>query len=147
MHETAGVVDGFILGGSMPQLSESFMIFLRRYWWICLGDTLIRPWLWGSAPRHLMGKLRSSWKNRQGNSETKSLPLMEALSMALTEEAKGKGAAKDLLLAFERAIAPDSDEYVTSVNKRNDRAVQFFEKMGFEVYRDDGSSMTFRKKL
>jgi ribosomal protein S18 acetylase RimI-like enzyme len=147
VHETMMGPDGFVLGGKEDELSSRAMVFLRTHWMRCLWDTLLRPKLWITAPRRAIRYIYAARRNSTKNDKPLEKSFMEILSIAVAEGAKGKGVAATLIGAFEQKIKDSEDVYELSVAKTNARAIRFYEKMGFEVFRDTGISLILRKKL
>jgi ribosomal protein S18 acetylase RimI-like enzyme len=64
------------------------------------------------------------------------------------KEVMGRGIAVALLDAFERVIRDNRiEEYGLSVFKTNQRAIHFYEKMGFTVDDENNRSIYFSKRL
>ena len=147
VHETTTELDGFVLGGRLMDLSNCARVFLRRHWLCCLWDTLLRPRLWLDAPRRAMSYIIPVRTGSNGCDEPPEPFNMAILSIAVAEEARGKGVAAALLGAFEQEIMDRVDVYGLSVAKDNPRAIRFYHKMGFELQQETPVSFVFQKRL
>ena len=146
-HETTAGPDGFVLGGKVTDLSNCTTAFLRHTWLRCLWDTLLRPRLWLDAPRRALKHIIPDRTGSSGRNEPPGTSTVAILSIAVAEEAKGKGAATALIGAFEQEIMDSEDVYGLSVAKDNPRAIRFYKKMGFEIQQETPVSFVFQKRL
>jgi GNAT superfamily N-acetyltransferase len=148
VHDGANGFDGFVLGATSEQLSTCKHIFVCGNLVRCVWETLLRPPLWWEATRRGFSNIVIPRFVRVEQSETPALPDLQILSIAVTQESMGSGAAAALIGAFERAAREANfHEYGLSVVEANRRAVRFYEKMGFEFVKRSEPSLCLRKPL
>lgn len=148
VHETAGYVDGFILGTTAGEQATSRAAFLRANWWRCLWETLVRPSLWLESARRIFANHHIFRVETARPNESSASPSINILSIAVRTEAMGTGLAASLVEAYQQSLQEKNmTEYGLSVAKDNHRAIRFYRKMGFEITGDDGRSLALRKRL
>ena len=70
------------------------------------------------------------------------------LSIAISNEAKGKGIANILLDSFEKMLKEDNiKKYFLSVKKSNIRAIKFYKKHNFYIEKENETGMEMCKVL
>jgi ribosomal protein S18 acetylase RimI-like enzyme len=150
VHESEGIVDGFILGGEDRELDRCRTAFLHRNVIRCLWETLVRPSLWFEAVRRTLGNLPLTRRRTQPDElkPLKGSPFIDVVSIAVSPSEMGKGVAAMLITAFEQAIqAKHVQKYGLFVMRDNVRACRFYQKNGFQVADDSGVSLFLIKKL
>jgi ribosomal protein S18 acetylase RimI-like enzyme len=133
---------GFVLGGPSGQLAAAQRRFLTSHLVVYALETLRRPALYAPALRRLVALLGSHVHSPKPTSDAD----VNLLSIAVTSDAKGTGAAEMLLHSFEQAIYP-APGYSLSVLKTNPRAIRFYEKHGFLLDHGDEGTLHFVKSL
>jgi ribosomal protein S18 acetylase RimI-like enzyme len=148
VHETAGRVDGFVLGATNGEQAASRAAFLHAHWGRGLRETLVRPSLWRETARRILLNLRSFRSGTSGSTQSSVSPSISIVSIAVSPEAMGTGLAAALIEACEQSLRERRlAEYGLSVAKDNPRAIHFYQKMGFEITLDDGQTLSLCKRL
>ncbi|WP_158560387.1 GNAT family N-acetyltransferase [Paenibacillus contaminans] len=142
VSETAGVINGFVLGGMNRDLELAKQRFLsankRQY----VAETLTTPGLYLPVIQRVSKNLT---KSKEESVSPSKIPF-RLLSISVSSHAKGRGVAEKLVQAFENEIA-SLTAYGLSVKKTNERAIGFYHKMGFEVEVEQPDCYYFVKKL
>jgi ribosomal protein S18 acetylase RimI-like enzyme len=142
VHEGLEGIDGFVLGGDAGEIAACLRAFVRGHLAACFWRALRRPQLFGAALRRAARTLF-----RRGRNQAPEAPPTTLLSIAVTEEAVGKGVAAALVRGFEDAIRPRAGLYGLSVLKGNARGMAFYRKVGFRVRCQIGSTVYLEKSL
>jgi ribosomal protein S18 acetylase RimI-like enzyme len=137
-----GRLAGFVLGGTKTVLDRNRRRFVTRHWAAILLGVVRRPEIWGQA----ISRGRSMLLSRGHHAGFVSSAETRLLSITVADSAKGRGVAKELVYAFERALG-STDRYGLSVHDDNSRAIGFYEKMGFQLEGKAGGSAFFLKLL
>ncbi len=142
VHVGKSGVDGFVHGGLSSLMAAGRKEFFLTNMGRCFWSMAIRPPLCWSAVKSLTG-----WRFRNRQSR-EAPPDCWLRCLAVDRAVEGTGIGAVLVEAFEYAIrVTHAREYGLSVNKSNRRAIQFYEKMGFEVERETEKSFCYRKRL
>jgi len=144
VHSTNAQVDGFVLGGSHRELKRCKLAGLRKRPLLYFMDIVRRPDLWWRATRPIAKLLGNRLVPAIGASPREEYRL---LSIAVAPEGTSRGIGQALVRGFEEAIREVSNSYDLRVLKNNDRAIRFYEKLGFEHVGETSCSWTFRKTL
>jgi len=146
VHDAANGIDGFVLGGEGGRLTAAKAAFLRAHLLRCLWETLLRPHVWWQEGRRRIAALVVS-KQGVEIQDPPERPTFRLLSIAVADEAVGKGVASELVRAFDRTIRHHTTRYRLCVGKDNSRAIRFYEKMGFVHVKEDGETIEFKRQL
>lgn len=144
-----GKVSGFVLGGSSKNLQSTRKKFVRENVPSLLWATFISPKLWREAIRRFIAMF-STRSSKHSQSQTTLLEEETAiciLSIAVSPELRGTGTAMDLLNFFENSLPHTLTSYWLAVKSENLRAVSFYKKMGFEVFKEEEGLLYLRKYL
>ena len=121
-------VEGFVLGGFSDKLNACSGMFLKSYIVSYTFEILCRPTTWWDTGARIINILKSRLKKSNANPSSARFRL---LSISVSKELQGKGTARELVLAFERAIPRHVNIYGLSAHANNYRAIGFYQKMGF----------------
>jgi len=108
-----------------------------------LVATLVRPKLWLEVARRI--PLILPKKKESGNNQSEAA--WRLLSIAVSEEAKGKGIADSLLASFESEVSSAASSYGLSVHDDNTRAIAFYRRSGFTEEGRSRGLVFFIKRL
>lgn len=144
---------GFILGVESDISSKAKSDFIKENKYILMQYVISRifskKFILKFFPRFI-NLVKSSFLNRLNKKETtisleKSFQL---LSIAVSNEEKGKGIANILVGNFEKMLKKDSiKKYFLSVNKSNIRAIKFYKNNNFYIEKDNKTSIEMCKIL
>lgn len=134
--EENGQIVGFVLGGEWKKISESLSAFMKKNIVRSLIESLIRPKTWKKS----IQKFLSLFSRREGDPHNlDNIEQFTLLSIATGKKVQGKGIGSGLVSAFNEEIIKKTDRYYLSVQDTNDRAINFYKKLGFvEAYRCPG---------
>lgn len=133
-------VNGFVVGGKSEDITSCRTSFLTRNILHIVIETLLRPRIYHEALRRLRYFLRST--NQPALLDVR----VGLLSIAVSEDAKGRGVAINLVETFEKNLK-DCLSYKLSVMKDNSRGRAFYNKMGFTFAGEGGESIVLVKRL
>lgn len=140
VSEEDEIINGFVLGGMSQDLNRAKAVFVKKYRLLYLFDTAIRPWVYMDA----LARIKTLFAIREQGNGKVSNDSIRLLSIAVSLDAQGSGVATKLVRSFEEAISPWKS-YGLSVLSHNLRAQAFYQKNGFIIEREDGSSIYLRE--
>jgi ribosomal protein S18 acetylase RimI-like enzyme len=96
--------------------------------------------------------LRQTWVKREKkvtvNNDLPSFKVLSLLSICVAKNAKGTGVSKALVEEFEKRVKQLGYEgYTLTVRKANNRANNFYKKIGMDIYKESDSEYGYIKKL
>ena len=91
VHETAGVLDGFVLGTTQSEQSACRVAFICANRWRGLCETLARPTMWIEAARRVSANIRAFRSNSTRSTVSSAPSSIDILSIAVKKEAMGNG--------------------------------------------------------
>jgi ribosomal protein S18 acetylase RimI-like enzyme len=144
---------GFILGLEYDISHKAKSDFIKENKYILVAYVISRvfskKFILKFFPR-LINLVKSLFFNSLKQKET-TISLKKSfhlLSIAISNEEKGKGIANILLDNFEKILKKDSiKKYFLSVNKSNFRAIKFYKKNNFYVEKENKASIEMCKIL
>jgi ribosomal protein S18 acetylase RimI-like enzyme len=142
-------IDGLVLG--TPDSSVGRNNFIKnnklrlslRILLLCLlleKDTWVRV-----KGRFLPSKINDN--NVISSQDISNLKTISLLSICVSQHSKGKGVSKALVDTFEDRLPKlGYDAYRLSVHKDNDRANNFYKKIGMSIYKESGTEYSYVKQ-
>ncbi len=135
-------VNGFVLGGGCRDIATTRRSFLSKNFFRMSLETLRHPRVYGQA----LSRVQPFLHGFEPPSAAAREAGVELLSVAVSEDVKGSGLARDLVAAFEENLN-NAPRYKLKVKKDNYRAIGFYKKMGFTVASELGDYIVFIKEL
>lgn len=130
---------GFIIGGKeINKPVDEFIKENKLYLFFCLLKN----------PKFMIEKAKSIFYMLKGVHERKSSSEIILLSIAVDGICQKKGIGKILISTFEEALKKDNfDRYSLSVRKVNDKAIRFYESIGFNIEFETDESIYYFKNI
>jgi ribosomal protein S18 acetylase RimI-like enzyme len=144
--EHGGSIIGFVLGGTSNNLSKSKNIFLKEYKNDYIVETILTPSVYLLAASRIKPLFLSSFLRKDNRKSELVIEAVRLLSIAVDDNAKGKGIANMLVDAFESRIQ-SATNYGLSVNKSNSRAIKFYRRTGFTIEKETEDSIYLIKDI
>ena len=141
VDETAGRIDGFVLGGEATGLATCRGEFSRSNRPALVRETLLRPKVW----LIMLKRAGKAMLCRKKTAPSKAV--VSLLSIVVAEHAGKKGVGAALVRAFEAAIGDKYSAYRLSVAKDNQAAIRFYRKLGLEIEGETNESFVMTKRL
>jgi ribosomal protein S18 acetylase RimI-like enzyme len=142
-----GKVDAFVLGGEAGILRQRKRDFVRARALHIAWESLLRPRLWKLAIGDAWRMLTPRDGRRATSPPSGRLRDMRLLSIAVAEDAAGKGAAAALVRAFDDDLRQQCKGYELTVLKTNQRARRFYEKLDFTLVGETDQEYVFQRRF
>lgn len=144
VYEKNSKVQGFIVGGDLKKINNASSSFIKNNIPMYALEILFNPNTWVKSVQKLFKIVAGNKPSEKSLDATMGYTL---LSIAVSKEAQGTGAASKMIDHFDELMLPISNEYFLSVHDTNDRAMSFYQKKGFTLERQFDGEAQFIKKL
>jgi len=144
-------IDGFVLGtqnsaiGRKKFIENNKIALSLRVALLCLKfdkDT------WDRIKGFIEKLFLKREKKVTVNNDLPSFKVLSLLSICVAKNAKGTGVSKALVEEFEKRVKQLGYEgYTLTVRKANNRANNFYKKIGMDIYKESDSEYGYIKKL
>lgn len=146
--ESDGKLVGFVLGGLGSEMNRYAYNFQCKNKVVSTMAILKDPMLWSDSFKKLMGFMKLKLNKQKFNSSKGYESACCLLSIAVDKSFQGKGCSQELISVFEnKAKNLGYDQTYLTVKRANNRAINFYKKIGMSISERDISSYYFDKNI
>lgn len=138
------IINGFIVGGELRKINKASSNFIKNNIPLYSWEIFCRPSTWLKSLQKLTNVIFKKKPLEESLDYTMDYTL---LSIAVSNEGKGRGVASNLIDKFDEFLREKTNEYFLSVHDNNARALAFYRKKGFVKERHFNGEIQFVKKI